>query len=339
MSHIKFPGSTIERATVSSVDNNGDFPIGKVKLGFKKDGQTLPIYYFKGLKAEEVLKAGDEIENIVILSLKIPKDFYSVDIKISERPKLDNGIVDKITTGQGVSMTDFLTFNDLAKRQQLLNDIHAIDSLSSNFNHTEEQIKDKLDKLELENIISGLFLMAFNQSGNQLFDLDQDDRLNDYADTYNIKLPSLVGNLAIDFDRAYQNNFDVGRFADLSVSIGPNPIGYSGSHECPWFFSASYSKGSNYMKMMDTGKSVNRVFFKFRNHYFIPMALSNGNTFYFAFENEKTLKYFIYKINYSLEENFDIAAYAPIYSENILGISICKDIRIVKKGNPVQDFW
>lgn len=80
--------------------------------------------------------------------------------------------------------------------------------------------------------------------------------------------------------------------------------------------------------------------FKFRNHYFLPLILSNGSINFYAMESKNKLKKWIddiYKFYQDLanmkknpnENIIAVGAFSPIIYDNIFGLYITKDARLV----------
>lgn len=79
---------------------------------------------------------------------------------------------------------------------------------------------------------------------------------------------------------------------------------------------------------LPNGNNAHQFFFKFRHHYFTPILLSTGATVYYSFENEEIMKDWIRKLNSA--KKYAVAGDAPVYYENILGIFVIKDAKLVE---------
>lgn len=80
--------------------------------------------------------------------------------------------------------------------------------------------------------------------------------------------------------------------------------------------------------ILPNGNNAHQFFFKFRHHYFTPILLSTGATVYYSFENEGIMKDWIRKLN--SDKKYAVAGDAPVYYENILGIFIIKDAKLIE---------
>jgi hypothetical protein len=76
--------------------------------------------------------------------------------------------------------------------------------------------------------------------------------------------------------------------------------------------------------------NLDQMFFKFRNHFFLPIILSNGVVIYYAFEKEKIIHDWIRDVAHE-EVDYTIGVDAPIYYDNAFGIFITKDVRLIPK--------
>ena len=80
----------------------------------------------------------------------------------------------------------------------------------------------------------------------------------------------------------------------------------------------------------ESSNNLDQMFFKFRNHFFLPIILSNGVVIYYAFEKEETIEEWIKQVAHE-DMDFTIAVDAPIYYDNAFGIFITKDARLIEQ--------
>ena len=348
MAYTKIPYARI----LSSDPLNPNLPIGKIELAFDSTTQIgLSVYYFKS-SGNKPLKVGTKLANVYLHPLRIPRTFKSVII----------------------SDMDNLTYESLSfdpDSDQSIGSIREGEVMKINEHDTEDI--NSLFMLGFEPYQFSLTaLIDYSQKNppkianwnRYLKQLDQISKSNPNQILYTIDV--LNDFLQIDFDSKVFENLFLGINIDsvpletdifpLVHRFPPGFISYSGTDGCPRFKAGKFLGNNSVRKAKTSKEDVNgnivystveieqsnliNSFFKFNNHFFLPMTLPNGNSFYYAFENENIIRYWIYKENQAAIENknFAIAANSPIYSENILGIEICKDIRIVEIGSPPTPF-
>lgn len=79
--------------------------------------------------------------------------------------------------------------------------------------------------------------------------------------------------------------------------------------------------------------NIHQFFFKFHNHFFVPIILSNGQTCYYIFENPDTIKTWVETL--SSGEEYAIAINRPIEYSNILRIGVTRLAKLIPlKTNP-----
>ena len=87
---------------------------------------------------------------------------------------------------------------------------------------------------------------------------------------------------------------------------------------------------SNNIRIVRRPKSnVHQLFFKFHNHYFTPIILSNGMICYHIFERKKKIKKWVKKLNSKKE--YEIAINGPIRIDNTLRVPIIRKAKLHKK--------
>lgn len=84
--------------------------------------------------------------------------------------------------------------------------------------------------------------------------------------------------------------------------------------------------------------NIHQLFFKFHNHYYTPIILSNGIVVYYVFEAASTIKKLVKM--FRIEEDYIIAVNAPIEFSNTLRVPITRIIRpmVLSERKPCGDF-
>ncbi len=73
--------------------------------------------------------------------------------------------------------------------------------------------------------------------------------------------------------------------------------------------------------------NIHQLFFKFHNHYYTPIVLSNGQTCYYIFEKKAIIKEWVTK--FSAEEEYILAINRPIEYSNVLRVPVTRDVEII----------
>lgn len=362
---------SIPFATVVASDSlHIDSPVGKVTLSFGQNGEKdkggLTVYYFKGADNEELV-AGTSLAAIYLHPLIIPKEFKSVNISKMEDLKYED-----------LSITEENCEDGILKVGQIKEGVPMRFKKKMIIEKTCEGGITKKNNKEIDVDINGLFMLGFSPAytvktltaywkrdlglkKKEITLLKNDLNINRYAakkiitsqEIFTKRNQLFIDDIQAVFpNRTLEEIFPPSMIPSIPGTVNNTPFAvpppvrnrfYSGIDGCPRLRSGSFSNTSTSenggeSKRISQSNLINS-FFKFKNHYFTPLTQPNGNTFYYAFENENIIRYWLYKENQAAltKQVYAFAANAPIYSENILGIDICKNIAIVKEGTaPIQ---
>ena len=328
LQHLPLP-----QCTATPIGRTDEFPIGKMRITYRdaynsNHQQSQPVYYFKGYNNKPI-KKGSKLDNTFLTRLLIPKEFRFLRISLTdglEGLQIDGPQV------KGVELEEGKLVEEYEER-----DIDGLFAFGYNYVYHILQIKHLAKKNPQ---VKKIYLRA-----QKFYEKQSTSR---YMTAY--AAPMLDADLRNPF-----NNFpgidlgDIGGgFDELPPEKDIGVRGYIGSGSCPFGLVGSAhplseigSSSSGNRSNGDWWKNstIFSLFFKYQNHYFLPLTLSNGNTFYYAFENPEILKFWGYRYVKSNNSPFDIAGNGPIYYENILGISICKTVDLVRAGHPTREFW
>lgn len=335
-------------------------PIGKINItskgGNKYSKLNLPLYYFKGFDSKKKfksIKGKTELINTTILHLRIPGEFQFVNVKITPNEvKLDtSGSIPKV---HGIQLDESYNNNKYTVNNYQQGGINGLFAVG--YNRKVFYTPSKRNEVYRSPLINNKLRK------NQLKQLPNFHRNMKSSYAIDINSPSLK--------RLSSGEIDLIRFDPPVINPGPGggglpgggwpdthtpdilPIGNIGEEGCPFGFAGrlnpppldlfgagSQTSSSKRQKGIISDTNITSLFFKFKNHYFTPIALPNGTTYYYAFENPEILKYWIYKYMAKESGFFDIAQRGPLYYENILGISICKFIELVQPESTNVKFW
>ncbi len=355
----------IAKAKVEKVLNEGvDFPIGEILLNISDKGEKnlIKVYYHKTTVAG--LKKNTKLAKLYLSPIDVPKEFQFVHVAQTAGKKMT-------ISGHEIlhaSVKEGKFIKDFEKKPKDLNGFILLDYLVDEvpINTVYSLIKDSKvlkasAKREFEKILP-VTLTKRNQAfdRNLLAKISTQNFSNNelkfvvgtlFSAMFNMEAPP-IKEINTSFINPLKGK-NIGEiFDDMLPDIKPfeddwSIVANAGPTECP---RPTFRVPSNSSLLSDllTGSrnkgesnanSNLQMFFKFRKHYFVPLSLSNGNNFFYAFENKEILKHFYFMHTTRDLNKFSVASFSPVYSENIFGISICKNVQIIPKGATHQEFW